>query len=94
MKTLKKIRICLLVIISLTLVSCMQEEKPKEAKQQNGPQHAKDVWVKNWVRKYAFEFYRPINDKFDDMYVKHLQSKDGSVTYNDVLYYFWLDELY
>jgi hypothetical protein len=92
MKTLKKISICLLAIISLTLVSCMQEEKPKEEKQQTGPQHAKDVWVKNWVRKYAFEYYRPINDKFDDMYVNHLQSKDGSVTYNDVLYYFWCDK--
>lgn len=92
MRTIKTVSICLLSIIALTLVSCMQEEKPKEAKQKNGPQHAEDLWVKNWVRKNAFEYYIPINERFDNIYVTHLQSKDGSVTYNDVLYYFWNDK--
>lgn len=91
MKTLKKISICLLAIISLTLVSCMQEEKPKEEKQQKGPQHTEDFWVKNWLRSEVFYYHEEINELFDNLYLDPLKSERGVVTYDDVLYFFWND---
>ena len=57
MRKLKTISISLLAIIAMTLVSCMQEENPKEAKQQKGPQHTEDFWVKNWLRSEVFYYH-------------------------------------
>lgn len=92
MRKLKTISISLLAIIALTLVSCMQEEKPKEAKQQKGPQHTEDFWVKNWLRSEVFYYYEEINELFDNLYLDPLKSERGVVTYDDVLYFFWYND--
>lgn len=91
MKTIKTVSICLLSIIALALVSCMQEEKPKEAKQKNQPQNAECFEVKNWLRHKVFMYWEEINNLFDDLNIKPLISELGVVTYDDVLCYIWYD---
>ena len=98
MRTIKTVSICLLSIIALTLVSCMQEEKPKEAKQKNQPQNADCFEVKNWLRHKVFMYWEEINNLFDNLYIEPLKSEQGVVTYDDVLCYIWYnhfsDEIY